>query len=314
MGRFTDSHIDQLWTTPASAGFLSEGLLEGIASIFLLPSASAYIESVSDVFWLGSMPTWIAYHKELESIAKREAKIVVDGRDYNADRNSAKYRQEVAVLVDEYLNGDIRPSFIEDIGVEPRAVYQMLPKGLKDAYASIMKSQIVLAWSAFETLAGDLFKAVAVARPDIAEFRSDSLRIQRLAAASHSILETESRVKAEAEYAKYRHFGGKASFSSLGLIRASYSRGFWNASDIDAALGDLALDRLAEVRHALVHSGGKADQKYLDKASFITGLPKPRIGEAITIDGYSCCALYNPVLICGKVLIQAVDDWLKDNT
>ncbi len=347
MGRFPDSHINRLYTTPSELG-ITETLLECIVAKSLLPAASAYIDSVNDLFWLGSMPTWIAYYKEREVLAEREAGRVVDGRTNNPGKNSYNYHREVLNLKDDYLKQDPAPAFLQDVGVGPintalirnsdsasksldlrrsckdlrresRITYQspintyrILPPELRRVYTSIMKSQIILAWPAFETLAGDLFK-VARDNPLVAELTGEPLRIVMLAEEKCLYPDQATRTAAEAKL--NANYGRKTDVKFAGLtnIRCAYSRGFQKAPLIDNALRDVSLDKLSQVRNCLVHSAGIADDKYLPKALLIPGMQTPSPNDAINIDGDISCALYNPVLKCGGDLIQAVDGWLTDN-
>lgn len=311
MGRFPDSHINRLYTTPSELG-ITETLLECIVAKSLLPAASAYIDSVNDLFWLGSMPTWIAYYKEREVLAEREAGRVVDGRTNNPGKNSYNYHREVLNLKDDYLKQDPAPAFLQDVGVGPINTYRILPPELRRVYTSIMKSQIILAWSAFETLAGDLFK-VARDNPLVAELTGEPLRIVMLAEEKCLYPDQATRTAAEAKL--NANYGRKTDVKFAGLtnIRCAYSRGFQKAPLIDNALRDVSLDKLSQVRNCLVHSAGIADDKYLPKALLIPGMQTPSPNDAINIDGDISCALYNPVLKCGGDLIQAVDGWLTDN-
>jgi hypothetical protein len=140
-----------------------------------------------------------------------------------------------------------------------------------EAIYATLSAQLILGWTAFETLAGDVWKA---ARPS-------SLPIE----------------------------GFK--FQSLRGIREAYRAAFVTDGErVNGALSDAALSKLSFVRNLLVHKSGVVDQKFLDDAASISWLVSDEINNKISLDGARVRDLINPVIQRTEELILAVDEWL----
>jgi hypothetical protein len=135
-------------------------------------------------------------------------------------------------------------------------------------------SQIVATWTAFETLAGDLWRAIlacdpeAVANPD-----------------THS-------------------------FQSLEKLRKAYTKLLPRSQKIDAILSTMELRKLNLVRNVALHRAGRADQKYFNYARDIGWDVPDELDEPLRLDGVRVRNLLNPVIQASIDLIGAVDGWI----
>lgn len=101
-------------------------------------------------------------------------------------------------------------------------------------------------------------------------------------------------------------------FISLTGIRRAYSSAFSvRSAVIDAELSSKALDALNVVRNLIVHTGGIADSIYVAAAQRIPAAPQLALNEPLTLDGAMARKLIDPVIICGKNLLEAVDAWVS---
>lgn len=178
-----------------------------------------------------------------------------------------------------------------------------------DGFDVILSSMVIGAWSAFESMAGDLWEQALNLNPeDLAQLK----RGKNDNAQSKSI---------ELDIIKFHKFDlrnkmgtilrCRYEFSRLSSIREAYDAAFKTiAHKIDAALKNDALDALSVVRNVLVHSAGRADEQYLRRAKGIQSLPKARLNELLPLDGEMVVGLIKPAMIQASNLLGAVDDWL----
>jgi hypothetical protein len=203
-----------------------------------------------------------------------------------------------------------------------------------------MSSQIIGMWTAFETLAGDLWESALNAHPKgLASLKGTKDRITDKAYRRHQKTErnenstvveevptiprqgmaiklndlqvlTHGTYNLSAKMGQLlRHY---FKFTTLTGIREAYSCAFMDHTDfIDTALISQALDTLSLVRNLLVHKAGIADQIYLDDAKSVPGAPRPSLGQALEIDGTMVNELVSPVFTCGTKLITSVDSYLS---
>jgi hypothetical protein len=173
--------------------------------------------------------------------------------------------------------------------------------------ASLM-AQLTGMWTAFEYLAGDLWKAVFNACPQASSvFREKP------------ILLTDSLLHkiAEGPYDMHAHMGDLVAdanwlkFTTVDSIRKSYEQGFKSHSaPLKAILKDRCFDSLAAVRNVIVHKAGIVDDDYRQDQKSAPTAPVGRIGRKVPIDGLVVNQLVTPVARRAVELIGAVDTWL----
>ena len=201
---------------------------------------------------------------------------------------------------------------------------------IEDGLKATISSCIILAWTSIEVLSGDLWEAsvntfpqrlakLVGSRNRLSKLSGDDVQSDRAKGSAVTLSlqkileETSGSFEVKELVGTILRRQEECTFISLPAIRESYSRAFDKSSAaIDAALGDKSLDALSQVRHLLVHSGGKADDRYIAKLSYLP-MPKADKGREIGIDGEVACNLIKPAIQCGRALIEAVDDWISSN-
>ncbi len=223
---------------------------------------------------------------------------------------------EVRVAADEHLLSDDEyekyPNRIDYGHEKLNEIFQVMlgpipetnsPDTIRGCEA-ILSAMVIGAWTAFETLAGDLWVAALNTSPRrLARLSGDKKRIIRLAKTGTEKAERlqgmlESRRTQDGE-GKIVHLSdvqelskgtydlsGKMGnllrnsfkFTTLTGIREAYAVAFDEHSQaIDDALKDGSLDVLCLVRNLIVHRAGRADSTYCKEASSVPGarvLPK----------------------------------------
>jgi hypothetical protein len=146
---------------------------------------------------------------------------------------------------------------------------------LRAPVRALLESQIILAWTAFETLAEDLWRAATIGIWD----------------------------------------SNKASkFRRLDDIRKTYKALSPSSDWINSILNDLCLVKLSLIRHLIVHKSGIVDQRFLDESAKKSWNDHGEvINQPIRVDGARVKELVNPVVCVAQQLIQATDAWMKES-
>jgi hypothetical protein len=203
---------------------------------------------------------------------------------------------------------------------------------------AVLFSQIVLAWTAFETLAGDLWEAAINHHPHIlARLDGPPKRIGKLAGAKEKEQpddEDEGNATTGADSADSKsvsliriHDLSKGScdlgklmgsllkkrfkFTTLGGIRKAYSVAFSKKSTaVDAALSKKHLDGLSLIRNLIVHRAGVADTEYEERAKSVPDIPHLTDGQRLELTGKLSRSLIEPAILSAVDLVGAVNEWI----
>jgi hypothetical protein len=194
-------------------------------------------------------------------------------------------------------------------------------------FDAMLSAFITGAWTAVESMAGDLWEAAINAHPDaLAELNGARNRLRQ---ANKTSLEQKHNRKDQDDLKsiplrilrshefKIREKMGtilreryRYQFSSLEGIRELYSLAFdKDSARIDAAITDSALDSLNTVRNVIVHKAAMADLEYVRKSKF-QKIPQSPIGTTISFDGEIVVGLILPAINAASKLLGAVDEWL----
>jgi hypothetical protein len=200
------------------------------------------------------------------------------------------------------------------------------PQGRK-GYDAILASLIIGSWTAFETMAADLWEAALNEHPEkLAELsgetqgfkrgekqeRSQPKQVQEKGGGKTVYLEalTENNYDVEKKMGTIlRHRFG---FSSLFGARMAYGAAFGEeAMDVKRCVMDDSLDALSAVRNVLVHKSGVIDKDYQGRKAYLKDkIPSGEIGQRLSLDGVVAVGFIKPALEAASSLIRAVDDWL----
>jgi hypothetical protein len=191
-----------------------------------------------------------------------------------------------------------------------------LEKGIE----SMLSGMVVEGWTAFETLAGDLWEAAVNAHPTgLSELKgggsdneAGSQTQERAALIAIKLVQKYGFNVADV-MGTLRKEEGKAAFTTLKEIKETYARAFWEHSDsIKKALGDPSVEAISQARNVIVHKAGICDKKYEDrvKGGRLSPLPPIQAGQPLGLDGAIVKGLLDSAFACAGRLIQAVDGWL----
>jgi hypothetical protein len=172
-----------------------------------------------------------------------------------------------------------------------------------------LSAQIVNSWTAFETLAGDLWEAALNSHPHgLSDLKGKNVQGEKtvqiglLQKYSFDVSKQMGTLLKENE---------KRTFDSLEDIRENYKLAFYtDDAKITETLSDDLLDTLSTVRNLLVHRGGAVDERYLRRTKSLLIAPKADIGERIKLNGDIVERLSLAMQHLGASLLHAVDEWL----
>jgi len=212
----------------------------------------------------------------------------------------------------------------------PMFMEQICENSCAEGFAMLMSSQVVGAWTAFESLTGDLWEAALNVCPKVlAKLSGVSRRIEKLAQGKPlpqlqgGSREVDDKKVSLGDIEKFtrgtydlrQNMGSmlraRFNFSVLEEIRQAYSCAFAKRHDvIDAALADKAIDALNIVRNIIVHNNGIADDEYVQRLKSIPPAPPLKLGESLQLDGKIVKELIGPVIRRMAELITEVDLWV----
>jgi hypothetical protein len=189
-------------------------------------------------------------------------------------------------------------------------------------------SQVIGAYTAFETLVGDLWEAAINCHPGtLSELSGKRSRIKssvdhKANAFDYNTSKNDESFKS-ATLQSINRLGydlstqmgtllrERVQFTSLRAIREAYSLAFSKHYDaIDKALANQSLDALSVARNVLVHRAGVADEAYRKHSNGLLNIPRANPGEVIGLDGEIVVGLVDPMLESVSALIKAVDQWI----
>lgn len=277
------------------------------------------------------------------------------GKPFLADSNRPSFPRllEEEIANNRGFNGDTSTKMLTpdwNLVFHPSFTTSQVDEFVNRSVIAIYHSQVVSAWTMFESLASDLWTAAVNSQPDpLAGLTGSEKRIHNKSKgtpdptpdepeANEEIADDEFIMINSAKSIGIKHLhnltrgdfnlssmmgdlmvaAGRAKFSSLPEIRDTYSLAFSEKhaikpSDIDAALSGDDLESLAIVRNAIVHRAGKADAEYVRRQKHCNSAPHTGKGKDIVLDKLTTRKLIDPVVMSSLNLIKGVDQWLKKN-
>lgn len=209
--------------------------------------------------------------------------------------------------------------------------YKELPRSAKrhpvvhSGLQVVMSSMLTGAWTAIETLAGDLWEQALNAHPhglsdlkgkrkrsrdNQPETKSEQVQSAQPVPLLPQFLQRYGYNLAEVMGTMLRQHGNVI-FTSLEEIRSAYVAAFWQHRDaIDSVLDDPVLDALSLARNLMVHKAGRCDEEYKRRAKNIQSLPRLELKQPFPVTGTLVKQLVEPAVYIGVKLVVAVDDWL----
>lgn len=312
-------------------------------------AASAFEKNLAVVTGIGEMldRTWLtatlfnasqtAACMELFNTIQRPA-VDLD-RGVTRDEASAFHKQceDVRQLQRDLLAGTKRSPYFFVSRAREQDYVDFFDANDKAKFASLMASQVILTWTAFETLAGDLWAAAINDCPyQLAKLGGNRQRISDMVAAKSDA--QRQRIKDEKpegdqgrqvdlnriaaltqdRYDLSLKMGAllkeRMKFTTLDGIREAYSEAFIKrhapTEKIDSALSSTGLDVLGAVRNLLVHQGGVVDEEYLEASKAHADAPRAEFRKQLKLHGWTCSSLIRPVVSSALELLSGVDNHL----
>jgi len=223
-------------------------------------------------------------------------------------------------------------------------------EGMHFGVEAVFFAMIQGAWTAFETLAADLWEAAINSCPQsLFKLDGEEKRIERIVTdrieedkrlasggkrpkkarrpPAESIVAKDERESKKVDLLQIGKVSGdtfnlgnkmgsllrtKYEFTTLRKIRAAYGLAFSPpVQAIDDVLSCRAIDALCAVRNVIVHKAGVADEEYLEKIDGIPNAPPLALGQKLALDGESTFNLIDLVVSQEISLLKAVDEFLR---
>jgi hypothetical protein len=323
----------------ACEAFLAHGrfAVEKLQTDQFRPIVLAYNNNIDRARSVFLFPIFIAVFAMRQQRALDEAHFLETGSVYKAPENAEAlatinrraqelFREQGVAFLTSGSSETIATSFLDQ---GARVIHGLINPSKDDPVAQgieqMFNAQILATWTAFETLVGDLWVAAVNAHPrtlaDLAGTTKGRYVIGRgdRSEPGDSPASGDKAVK----LSWLQRFGydiadrmgtihrERFSFDRLSGIRQAYAAAFAkNAEKIDKYLSDEVLDAVSQVRNAIVHRAGVADDEYVRRAQRLPAAPKVDAGQQIIFDGESFCTLMVPMLECVDGLIYAIDEWV----
>jgi hypothetical protein len=189
----------------------------------------------------------------------------------------------------------------------------------REGFNTLMSAQLVLAWTAFETLAGDLWEEAINFHPQTLATRASELLkdpatkgIQEPSLPILYLSEHDFNLEKKMGTAIRVHRGNP--FQSLDSIANTYQttfpkgwvndQNFWKDTGVRSAF---------LLRNLIVHRAGVVDEEFRKKSKPYAKLQGFKVEERFYLDGELLSELVLSLLDFAHRLIQSVDKWIKAN-
>lgn len=210
-----------------------------------------------------------------------------------------------------------------DRGLEFLTAYLDSRDWLRDGVDSTFSGAIVNVWTAFETLAADLWVVCVNLRP-----RLGSIALATEPGSDDTEEQVVAKARKQHRFTVQKLFNTPNVMNSIGtLLRDDWAKFTRREGILDAyftvfgrdeerlkfILKSEKLKHLSALRNVLVHKAGVADEEFLRMTKNDSRLSQFSSGEKVLLNGEIVCEFCNEVERLGSELIKFVDDWLHKN-
>jgi hypothetical protein len=284
--------------------------LERVKTWLIEPVVLAFRQNANNALNLGDFPLGmfdLGMRYKAAQIAERLKKPEIIVTDILEFSDAETVQQAIAQLTSDVVqraDEDGFAVFMDDIRC-----------GFRDCCRTAMSAQLVLGWTAFETLAGDLWEtAVNTCPKTLASMKSakgqgrEDGKLLPMSYLERYQFDVKNRMGTILKH-------HRCDFTSLGGIAEAYRLAFPPGSEVsdDRLWAHADLKACALVRNLIVHKAGIVDAEFIRKrgsdprfASFTEGNPL-NLGAKVTQ------SLLAGLFEFSSSLIRAVDDWLARN-
>ncbi|HEV8070354.1 MAG TPA: hypothetical protein VGP76_21750 [Planctomycetaceae bacterium] len=277
----------------------------------------AFIRNLDRVVALGKLPRMFNLHWE------------------NTRRAEAEARGQGPRVITSGPPIEWQPWPVHAVQLEPRPfsvdfLFGKVPIGSRFAVEGLMASMLIGTWTAFETLASDLWEEALNCHP------------QALAALSGDPSSWQNDNSSEGKRDEQKSGGGSGdkslslgliqghitdlfqqlgtllryrySFQTLPVIRKAYGQAFSkDFEEIRGILVDTSFDHLAGTRNILVHRAGKADSKFQSQTRDCAHFSQIQDGDLVVLNGIIVADIMSKAITQAVKLLIAVDKWICDH-
>ena len=181
----------------------------------------------------------------------------------------------------------------------------------KTSLEAMLASYITGMWTAFETLAGDLWERALNVSPENLATLQGVPRGQQRKSIDLDIIKLHGF---DLQQKMGTILRGKYEMSGLSEIRRAYAHAFVvDADAIIAAINDPVLEKLSAVRNLIVHKAGIVDQEYLERTKHFGDLPPAMLLIHLPIDGQFVSGLLRSSTAVSFTLLKSVDEWIDQH-
>jgi len=193
---------------------------------------------------------------------------------------------------------------------DDKAFLYVVDSEMYAAMEGLLSSMLIGAWTAFETIAGDLWEATVNARPE----QIMQTLIQRNDPPNKGVgksvpLWVIKKYNYDLSGQMGRVLKERYTFTKLDGLREAYSQAFANTPIVDV-VNETAIDALNLIRNVLIHKAGIIDDEFVERAANDQELRGLQKGKALPLDGQFVASKVSPVIQCAVRLFSAADDWL----
>ena len=232
-----------------------------------------------------------------------------------ATSNHKRLRHKRARLLSHEALARILP-YANEPGDRRNAEIEIAVQGCE----AVFSSMLIGTWTAFETLAGDLWETCLNNRPRLGF-------IALGAEPEQGDDEEKAKGKRKVKYAFPVHLlrlwdynlrnrmgsllRKKWDFATRHEAKSAYIKVFGKHKEqLSGIFDDPNLQWIAAIRNALVHSGGVADFEFVKLVEKQPQLSLIKQTKPILLDGALVCGLISPAVVTGVELVKFMDDWL----
>jgi hypothetical protein len=336
----SDSRLDLLELDRSYLDTLKEIETEGIRFV-----SANFVKNISQIDSLIGMPTLLFY---LGSVRGQNHVLAYQETTGNTispfrwpqpseaehQRIAACERTLTFAVFDQFKDEARKAAVMKDTYQEIINSSPLIAESFAGSVKTILSAVLTGTWSAFETLAGDLWEESLKIHPrGLSELNGkpgDELKAKQKAARlpGQQDLRVDQKQEMMVPLSTLGKHGfnvsdqmgailrGRFNFSKLEGIREAYIRAFGNdnfGKPILEHLGNDCLDSISEVRHLIVHKSGKVDEKFVAALKEDSRFASLKEKDDIFLDGPLVKSLIDPAIACASKLCKSVDNWIIHN-
>jgi len=286
-----------------------ESLSSSLQSASLKPVVDAFVRNIGRLSAMSVLPHYAlhcgAWHQLLLSQAAFEyaGKPIVDSATMIEHPDISK---EYLRLAKQDLSEKHKAGMLEVFDNHIEWFSRQEAGTFHDGLMAMLNAQVIGAWTAFETMAKDLWVAAVNQRPK-------SLGgLDEVSGEKVATLKDLHRYRFDLRDSMGTLLEGKIRLDSLDKFKKYYRAAFQSEGIVDA-LRDPELFALSEVRNALIHSGGIVDKGFFKHMKSHPVWSTVNLGDDIPLDGQRVAFLTDTVIARGTEVVRGVDSWLDAN-